>query len=671
MKSYLVIVGALLLSCCNIIAQDEGLDTLQLLDTLQIQDIVVTAQFAPRSERNAIYKIETISSETIENKAANNLRELLQQEGLLSLTQNSIFGSSVAMQGISKENIKILIDGTPVIGRLNGIVDLNQINLSNIERVEIIKGPVSVFYGTDASGGIINLITKKSQRKKITGSFSGYYETIGAMNFDGDIGFQFGKNLIRLNGGYYNFDGLNTDNTAVRNLNWEKRTQYFASLMYARTFGDLRLMYNGRISKEMLHAKEDPDRRGDVVDKKYHTRRIDNTLSLSGRVFKKNFLDVTASYLNYERYHDTYDFDSTGLVSVLSETDTKEDNVVRFNYAGLKGQFGKSVAADALNYGGGISVFYEDNSGDRILDDKQMIVTAAAYASINYNLFKIVELQPALRYTWNSKFGSVFSPAFNSLIRLGKKHKIRISYGHGFRAPTLKELYLDFRINMGPMTFVISGNDKLEVEKSHSVNFSYDFRTLLGDGSKSLAVEFSAFYNDISNLITLSEIENNSRHYINIDKFRSVGGALDLGFRPIESLLLRTKVTLLGRYNKFSEDYDTKEFLFSPEVIANISYTFEKAQMTFNAFFKYSGEREGFVIDPVSTELSKIKIKSFSNLGLTVSKSFFKRKLVLSAGVKNLFNVTDVEAINEIGQSHSRDLQLWGRSFFLKAKINL
>ena len=88
-------------------------------------------------------------------------------------------------------------------------------------------------------------------------------------------------------------------------------------------------------------------------------------------------------------------------------------------------------------------------------------------------------------------------------------------------------------------------------------------------------------------------------------------------------------------------------------------------------FFKYTGEREGFVVDPASKELGKIKIKSYSNLSLTVSKSFFKEKLVLSVGVKNLFDVTDIAAINEIGQSHSRDLQLWGRSFFLKAKINL
>ena len=68
----------------------------------------------------------------------------------------------MSVQGLSGENVKILIDGVPVVGRLNGNVDLSQINLTNIERVEIVEGPLSVNYGTNALAGTINLITKKN-----------------------------------------------------------------------------------------------------------------------------------------------------------------------------------------------------------------------------------------------------------------------------------------------------------------------------------------------------------------------------------------------------------------------------------------------------------------------------------------------------------------------------
>jgi len=190
MRTLIISFGLLLLSFNQLYAQEKAVDTLKVE---QLNEIVVTAQYVPQSEKNAIYKVKVITAKTIERKAANNLRELLRQELNLDLAQNSVFGSSLALQGVSKENIKILIDGTPVIGRLNGIIDLSQINLSNIERIEIIEGPVSVFYGTDAMGGIINLISKKNQKETVEGNVSAYYESIDATNLNANVGYQFGK----------------------------------------------------------------------------------------------------------------------------------------------------------------------------------------------------------------------------------------------------------------------------------------------------------------------------------------------------------------------------------------------------------------------------------------------------------------------------------------------
>lgn len=131
----------------------------QNTDTLNVRklnEVVITAQFSPKNIANSIYKVDVINKKELNRKVVVNVKDLLQQEMNLDLSQNSVFGSSVNVQGISKENVKVLIDGIPVIGRLNGVLDLSQISLSTIERVEIIKGPVSVFYGTDAMGGIIN-----------------------------------------------------------------------------------------------------------------------------------------------------------------------------------------------------------------------------------------------------------------------------------------------------------------------------------------------------------------------------------------------------------------------------------------------------------------------------------------------------------------------------------
>ena len=72
----------------------------------------------------------------------------------------------MSMQGISGENVKILIDGVPVLGRLDGNIDLSKINLNDVDQIKVIEGPQSVSYGTNGMAGTINIIIKKDQKKK-------------------------------------------------------------------------------------------------------------------------------------------------------------------------------------------------------------------------------------------------------------------------------------------------------------------------------------------------------------------------------------------------------------------------------------------------------------------------------------------------------------------------
>jgi len=661
MRLVITFTACVLFSFISLFAQEQIIDSTEIE---QLKEVIITAQYTPQSEHNAVYKVKNISSETITKKAASNLRELLQQELNLDIAQNSVFGTSIEIQGVSKENIKILIDGVPVIGRLNGVVDLNQINLANIERVEIIEGPVSVFYGTDAMGGVINLITKKDQDKTIEGTVSAYYESIEATNLNADAGFKFDDNIIRLGGGYYHFNGLTTDEDQ-RNKNWEEREQYFGDLTFIVGLKDLDLRYNFNLNNEKLISLGEPNVTGEIEDINYYTRRINNTLNLQGNIFNNKFIDATASYLDYQRYHDTFFIDPETSESIPSETDTKDDNIVTYRYGGLKAQLGKSEISDKLNYAVGFDYNDETTTGERILDTKQSIETIAVFGSVNYKIMADFEIQPSARYTYNSSYGSLLSPALNLKANLNNNNVVRFSYARGFRAPSIKELFLDFHISAGPFTYVISGNEDLEVEESHSFNLYYTFKQQLKNES-TLTIAPSLFYNDITNLIALSELVDFKRHYINIDKFKSLGGKIDATFNPNKALSLQAGFSLIGRYNEFDEDFDTDEFLYTPEVTSSINYEIENSGLNFSVFYKYSGERTGFFIDEVSNELNKTSRESFNNLDLTIQKSFIKNTLLVSGGIKNIFDVEDVDTLNEIGEAHSRDMQLWGRSFFIK-----
>ncbi|NVK53147.1 MAG: TonB-dependent receptor [Flavobacteriaceae bacterium] len=656
----------LLLSILSITSQTIQQDTtkVRLLD-----EVVITAQYQPQSEKNAIYKVKSIKSDIINKKAASNLRELLLQEANIELEQNSVFGSSIELQGVSKENIKILIDGVPVIGRLNGIIDLNQIDLATIERVEIIEGPVSVFYGTDAMGGVVNLITKKSQKDKVEGKLSALYESIDATKLNGSVGFKFGKNTIKLNGSKYHFNGLSTNENAVRNLNWEERKQQFGGVQYIRAINSLKLRYSTTYANEKLFSVGDADRRGKIYDKDYFTRRINNNLSLQGKILENKFLNISASYLDYQRYHDTYNVDPTTFSKTKSTTDTKDNNIVKFNFTGLKAQLGKGKSSEKLSYAFGTDYNVENTEGSRILNKKQGITTLAVFGSVNYQLTDNFELQPALRQTWNSTYGSLLSPAINSKLKFNNENTLRFSYARGFRAPSLKELFLDFHMSLGPITYIISGNENLEVEKSHNFNLVYTFQRSVNEVSY-FKVEPSFFYNNISNLIALSDLVNFKRNYINIDQFKSVGGKLLFEYKPFSSLKLNSGIAVTGRYNKFTVTSNTDEFLYATDVLSSVNYSFNNLGLDVDMFYKFTGEREGFVFDSSANNVFKTKRDSFHNLDMTLSKSFFKKSLQASVGVKNLFDVKDIETINEIGTAHSRDMQLWGRSLFIRTSYS-
>ena len=130
-------------------------------NAVELPEIIVTSNFLPTSKRESVYDIKIISNEKINNKGATNLREVLNTELNFKTNNGHVNETAINLNGLSGNHIKIMIDGVPLEGRLNGNIDLSQINLNEVERIEIIDGPSSVSYGTNALGGTINIITKK------------------------------------------------------------------------------------------------------------------------------------------------------------------------------------------------------------------------------------------------------------------------------------------------------------------------------------------------------------------------------------------------------------------------------------------------------------------------------------------------------------------------------
>ena len=148
----------------------------------KIPEVVVTGQLTDKSSEETVHKIRVITGKKLKSGLFKDLGQVLEKELNIRLSQDNILGSSISLQGMSGQNVKILIDDIPIIGRLNGNIDLSQISLNNIDRIEIVEGTLSTLYGTDALAGTINLITNKEP--SFNRSFNTYYETVGKYNFD-------------------------------------------------------------------------------------------------------------------------------------------------------------------------------------------------------------------------------------------------------------------------------------------------------------------------------------------------------------------------------------------------------------------------------------------------------------------------------------------------------
>ncbi len=649
-----------------------------------LNQVVVTGQYAPNSPEKAVHKIRIIDEKKIESMAAINLRDVLTNEMNIRLSQDNILGTSMSLQGVSGENVKILVDGVPMIGRQNGNIDLSQINLNNIERIEIIEGPMSVSYGTNALAGTINLITKKQQKKTVDVGVNSYYESIGNYNLTGRVGIQKGKNMLAVSGGRNFFDGWKDGEQfsffdfepqladSNRFYSWKPKEQYFGEAQYIYRFDKLTLNYKGAYFKEKITNRGLPRAPfGETAfDDYYNTWRIDNAIYLNGEVAKDKNINVLAAYNDYKRIKNTYYKDLTTLQELLSENPSDQDTS-KFTLFNSRGTYSTSKKETKLNYEVGYDVNIETAYGRRIEDTFQRIEDYAAFASLEYMPVKSLTIRPGLRYAYNTAYTSPLIPSLNlkfvpNVKKVNASGTFRFSYARGFRAPSLKELYFYFvDINHN-----IKGNQDLKAEYSHNFSLAYSYTKI--KRSKVYKVEASGFYNDIKNMITLAQTVGTEFSYTNLGEFKTTGANLS-GEVAIEHLKFSLGGSYIGRYNTLSETEDVETFSFTPEIRSSVLYEVKKMDLTLALFYKYTGKLPNFTID-AEDNVSQTFMDAYHTADLTITKLFWKKRISLGVGSKNLFNVRDVNAVAAGGvhSSNSGSVPVaMGRTYFASLAFNI
>lgn len=651
-------------------------DTIKARETLKIslipnnsilKQVEVVSNFVPQGEDAVVQKVQVIDRERIDKQGAVNLRDLLSNDLNIRLSQDNFLGSAMSMQGVGGENVKIMIDGVPVIGRLNGNIDLSQINLNTIERVEIIQGPASVTYGTNALGGIINLITKKKTKPGYEASINTYYETVGNYNADGSFAYSKNKHSIRVSGGRYFFDGFNPENFG-RYQQWKPKRQYFSDLQYSIKYKEITFRINGAYYNEKIQNKGIPISPFNVtaIDEYYNTTRYNAGITISGFVKPKRHIDITSSFSGFDRTTNQYlkDLTTLNMNLVASNTD-------RFLMGMSRGIYTYRSASEKLMVQTGYDVHVESGSGPRIQNGSQWMGDFAAFLLAEYTAWKKLTFRPGLRYGYNTKYKAPVIPSISLKADIHKYFTLRGTYSRGFRAPDLKELFFEFI----DINHHVLGNPNLKAENSDNFLLQGTFK--INKKDYAFTLEPSGFYNDIRNRISLVFTGNNVNNgppiyeNRNVGRFRSTGGQLNLGF-TWKNLQLNTGFAYTGINAGLPQGASgTDKFLFTPEIRTNLSYSFSKIGLNVSAFTKYTGKQPFLYLN--NSELAQGYIGSFTTIDLSVTKSFFKKSLQISLYGKNLMNVTNVFQNGSPSSGFHQNSSgaattAWGRTFAVSVR---
>ncbi|MEM6697232.1 MAG: TonB-dependent receptor, partial [Bacteroidota bacterium] len=658
--------------------------------SIDLDDIVITAQYAPTDSKNAIQNIRTITRETIERQGANNLEQLLQQDLNIRISQDLVLGSSMSLLGVSGENIKIMIDGVPMVGRLSGNLDLSQINLNNIERVEIVEGPMAVNYGTDALGGVINLITKKSQRYPYELTLTQQLETRAENSTAVDAGIRFGDDLlVRFNGGRDWFDGFSEDST--RSVLWNPKEQWYADASLRYDFGE-----DQKVIYQVSYFDEEVQNLGNVrrpqfkpysFDDFFLTKRLNYALSHEGSVFKNFYWQSTLGYNQFNREVNTYrlDFQWEDFEEAQNVID---GDTTTFDTYMLRSVLASNFRDQKLNFQLGVDLRQEDGSGARIVEEEGStepitIGDYAVFGSLRYRPIDDLTMETGLRAMRNTRYTAPLIPSFHLKYQLLDALSFRASYGKGFRSPSLKELFLSFI----DINHFIIGNPDLQAETSNNfqANLNFDKKW----SQHQLKARLHSFYNQIDNQIQLFPFleengliipttpdQSTQYAYFNLENSRTKGLNLRLNYQ-FQALELEAGISKIGFFNPLSEELETVEdFTYTTELNGRIGYELPFSQTKVNLFARYNDQ---FISYYPETEEEKTVARQriqdgFTMMDASLAQPLFNNRISLTFGVRNLLNITQVNVQGGQVGAHSSGSGLpigAGRSFFVRASVRL
>ncbi|KIQ18789.1 TonB-dependent receptor [Flavobacterium sp. MEB061] len=520
---------AAFLFCQISVAQEEKKDSTATNELSEVK--VVTGTRTERVLSSLPLPMIVITSEAIAKTGVTRLNEILnEQTGIILIPDESGF-EGVQMQGLDAAYTMILIDGVPLVGRSSGVLDLSRVSVGNIERIEIVKGASSALYGSEAMGGVINVITKRLKKDMFSGNLSYRYASFNTNDANANLLWKKKKFAANLFTNFYSTDGYDLDkSTWLKNVEKYHNTTIQPKIYYDFS-ENLKLTVSNRFFNQKIDNKaliESEKYTGDAKENEWNSQ-----IKLEHRWNSK-------LYWEYELYATNYKNDA-----FLNDPNNVLFDRTYYNQWLFRPELRTTWSINNDKLTAGVGLNYE--SLDRTYFAKDVKFNSQyVYLQYDYNPTEKLNFLAGFRYDNHSEYESQLSPKLAVNYKFNNSFSLKGSVGYGYKAPDFRQLFFDFtnpsvgytvlgyniaedRLNQldtqGQLLYRVEGisfNKPLEAESSVNFNFGTFYK------KNKLRLDINAFYNSISNLIDTRVVAQKTNgqnvfSYFNISKIFTYG----------------------------------------------------------------------------------------------------------------------------------------------------
>jgi len=562
-------VGSLLLTSFLSFSQTDTLFSKTLTE------LIVTATRTERKLSNVAVPVQIISRKAIVQSGSVRLNDILSEQTGLYITSGGattsagggVFGNGIQIQGLSPDYTLILLDGEPIIGRQGGVIDLSRLTVGNIKKIEIVKGPSSSLYGSEAMGGVVNIITEQAQLNRLDASFRyGRFNSTDA-NLTAAIKKQ--KWGLQLFGNRNSSDGFDLDGTVPG-----KTVDPFGSYTTQARFNffpteKTKISLSGRYYNEKqdnYFITQDISSGSTIAITGEGNVRDMNLNPVITQQFNNNLRSAMRFYFSRYEYEQTllkdadkspyyYDFFQQDFYRVENQTDI---NLPAGNFLSV----GAGAVAEKLN-----TTRYDGKRSNDIL---------YAFIQDEWRANENLTFIGGLRYDDNSAYQSRLSPKLAAHYKLNDKLRINASYGGGFKAPDFRQLFLNF-LNTAAGGYVVYGANEITISELESqkqqgilseiLPRAYQLALLNPEISKGfnagahydvnekLNFDLNLFRNDIDELIQVDIIAFRSNtapvySYFNVKEAYTQGAEINTSYRINDKLQIQSGYQFLMTADK-------------------------------------------------------------------------------------------------------------------------